>query len=98
RLVSDWSSDVCSSDLDEGLPRKWSARGFKRSSGAREQPAPQKIQGPLRGSLAYLSAVAPESMQLRRELSIHVGGEPHGAHRLFRSEERRVGKERRSRG
>src|SRR3546814_1060245 len=76
--ISDWSSDVCSSDLDPGLRRK---------EGNRER------EGPGRGSRSRrerraLRRGAPRARSRRRDRRRRAGARGRG-----RSEERRVGKE-----
>src|SRR5438046_7082981 len=86
RLVSDWSSDVCSSDLDGPavLPvRPWLALGA--SAGGRGAHAHRADAQPAVG-LPDLSADG-------HAYALHFNRRP--AHHRRRSEERRVGKERR---
>src|SRR5262249_56603443 len=84
RLVSDWSSDVCSSDLRAGVwPGKarfivWRSREQTLDLRVVETPEPQWKRFGLLGSGAF---------QLHQSM----------ARLLWRSEERRVGKERRCR-
>src|SRR5438093_8788495 len=86
RLVSDWSSDVCSSDLRHGVPRvvvsgRLSARAARRYAW---------ISWLLHAMLAEIDAFA---MQTDADAARVIGlGAP--AERVHvRSEERRVGKE-----
>src|SRR3546814_3723470 len=75
--ISDWSSDVCSSDLPAGWTPPWHARGARNSPGrCCECRSPSAWRGPYADSLKERpdSIVAPESSPVR-------------------SEERRVGKE-----
>src|SRR5262249_57147163 len=83
RLVSDWSSDVCSSDL--GL-EPLHLRGERR-----------RLQGP--DDVAHRGGAAAQGRQRRRSdaVVLYVGHVPAPAYRQGRSEERRVGKEWRSR-
>src|SRR5258706_9120188 len=81
RLVSDWSSDVCSSDLAV-LPRRCIAAGC---------PANGTVLDPFMGS----GTTALVARKLGRR-SIGIELNPEYAE-LARSEERRVGKECRSR-
>src|SRR3546814_2978699 len=80
--ISDWSSDVCSSDLRSGLVR----RGTTRSSGSRSRPADgllRRIRRDLRAA-----PVGGNPLADRRP----VGAAP-DLRSALRSEERRVGKE-----
>src|SRR5262249_58664597 len=94
RLVSDWSSDVCSSDLRHGhtqpcLQRDWSCASNSRCA---------------RGNGNYKSR--KEITQVRKSLKLLVStivlltglfaghGSAYGQDANLRSEERRVGKER----
>src|SRR5205814_4236178 len=83
RCLSDWSSDVCSSDLTAGVPAEARAglSGLREPS-VREDTCIAKSLGPPR--LRW-----PLHQRIRRR---------HSASRRARSEERRVGKECRSRG
>src|SRR5205807_3017250 len=78
RLQGDWSSDVCSSDLDgrpHGAPVHTNAAGTRRRTRARHAS--------LRSRVRY---VGPRALGRSRT------GPSRGGHR-WRSEERRVGKE-----
>src|SRR5262249_56727150 len=84
RLVSDWSSDVCSSDLAKGADLRYMyAELFGKQTGY--------CKG--RGGSMHINDL---SIGMLGANGIVGGGIPHalGA----RSEERRVGKERRARG
>src|SRR2546430_6631602 len=80
RFDCDWSSDVCSSDLDAGAP------GQRQASELRRSPAPE----------AFLAAHGcrrrsrPQSAERTHKRALPPPG-------VARSEERRVGKECRSR-
>src|SRR5688500_20130419 len=76
RLQGDWSSDVCSSDLPEGI-----AEEERRLSGAR----------------AALAATTPDAPSAPPSLPPDPSPEAQRLRAAARSEERRVGKECRSR-
>src|SRR5262249_58784124 len=82
RLVSDWSSDVCSSDLRRGFPER-TDRG-RDSYGAK-----QKRRERVRQRNAVAASV------IRQAFRDDTGN--HARRQQERSEERRVGKEWRSR-
>src|SRR5262249_58009983 len=90
RLVSDWSSDVCSSDLDDFF------LGFRRNAVGSHAGAEFGFD------LAHAGLRALEShgtAEVFGFASGEVGGDHGDAQELFlRSEERRVGKEGNSRG
>src|SRR5258706_10062315 len=83
RLVSDWSSDVCSSDLEDAVVEDGNMRGAREFAGCvKARAMPDNVVGlPL--------ACGARSVYQRRILAIYRGD--------LRSEERRVGKECRSR-
>src|SRR3546814_21110619 len=84
--ISDWSSDVCSSDLlsraapSQGPSRSWAAHAYQRAH-------PQG-QGKADRWQEKVSAV-PDAIRLRQLFQLQVGFQDNGT----RSEERRVGKE-----
>src|SRR3546814_17677285 len=83
--ISDWSSDVCSSDLGAGAVGILDAQQELAAVVAREQPVEQ------RGARA---ADMEETRRRRREARDDAGIRPFAQLRLLpRSEERRVGKE-----
>src|SRR3546814_21012129 len=86
--ISDWSSDVCSSDLNVRLPPH-ACQSFRRCWFARNQALPL----PRVGTLPVLPSGFPE---YRARIIARIGGmrvrRGQGA-LLDRSEERRVGKE-----
>src|SRR3546814_8697205 len=77
--ISDWSSDVCSSDL---IVRR-------RAVGARSRLYPRRIEGGGR----RLRRVRADGDRRDRCRGARRGGRAAEADRQFRSEERRVGKE-----
>src|SRR5258706_5496681 len=83
RLISDWSSDVCSSDLHENLP---AINGYVRSNGE----AVRVVAGAASGGASLI---------VRNDSGIQKPEDFHGKRVASpqRSEERRVGKECRSR-
>src|SRR3546814_15885792 len=94
RRISDWSSDVCSSDLGDCYPSNAPAwRPVSRR--------PIRLRVPLPGSVACDVAVLllVKSHELGADLAMPVQVDLHGglerplAQGGFRSEERRVGKE-----
>src|SRR3546814_8830230 len=79
--ISDWSSDVCSSDLDRNCTASWSARtcdsGEGRSIGA---PQPHRdVAACWSGLVAHRHSVATACPHVR--LSSGWGGKPCGAGR-----------------
>src|SRR5690606_40751395 len=96
RFSRDWSSDVCSSDLDRG--RRGHGRGDEVGAAALALPPLEVAVGGRGAALARL-----EGVRVHAEAHGAAGGPPLGAGRLedlveaLRSEERRVGKGRRSR-
>src|SRR3546814_1850702 len=83
--ISDWSSDVCSSDLPGGLNHEGQGtdpRRVEQPAGRRKEPFFTSMQAPLLGPRDF---EYPAIM-----LSGYVD---HGMYLHFRSEERRVGKE-----
>src|SRR5262249_56552623 len=87
RLVSDWSSDVCSSDLYEAF----NAGCFARSGVASLRALP---------SQCTIVPIAPKNQQLShvKQVPVVMPPPPRATVAAGRSEERRVGKEGRSRG
>src|SRR5262249_56335848 len=87
RLVSDWSSDVCSSDLSS-LPVRTSTSGTVPSPPGRASCLPSGEKANVVAGLAATAEAPSSSARVSSLVPLPV----------LRSEERRVGKERRSRG
>src|SRR3546814_16453016 len=92
--ISDWSSDVCSSDLKAGVRCRSSSKDAMRFGRSREPSAIKVGAGTTRSKTRYgcflpdltgLARTSPARLPLR-----HMGEEHRGRKR---SEERRVGKE-----
>src|SRR3546814_2046452 len=84
--ISDWSSDVCSSDLSEKVRRRLLE---SLQAGLRAAPAADLAWIALRRMLDAVSQVVPQ-----RRAAVAVFGYQGGDHLIVeRSEERRVGKE-----
>src|SRR5256885_6490887 len=81
RLQGDWSSDVCSSDLQDALFRKLIT----------------SLQDPLGGLVAVIVLVVVETMEKLLDAEAGLAAEEVSEFLCLRSEERRVGKECRSR-
>src|SRR5690242_21828755 len=93
RLTCDWSSDVCSSDLGGEELRDVATNAEEMNAVFELQPSDVLFK---RGTLW---AVADDEQVGTRDLTANVGeGVEQQRVILFRSEERRVGKECRSRG
>src|SRR5438046_8449624 len=90
RLVSDWSSDVCSSDLPRG------ARGLDEVRVAARRAALAHVSGP-EAQLALRAELRGRHACGLLHPAARVRPVPRGARLLDRSEERRVGKEARCR-
>src|SRR3546814_17121508 len=88
--ISDWSSDVCSSDLDaeDVASGRLAARLDVDLAGAR----PDSHAGDRRGGGVVLGGLAGAQVSKLRHLRA-VGGSQEDQTAVFRSEERRVGKE-----
>src|SRR5262249_59695076 len=86
RLVSDWSSDVCSSDLP--LPLL-----VNPVSGARSRRKTLRLEQRGRPSRKYVARARPTSAGKGNGVEL-----PPFPQTVIRSEERRVGQERRARG
>src|SRR5262249_59399881 len=91
RLVSDWSSDVCSSDLTQimSYAAKYASafyNPFRDAIGS---------SGALKGDKRTYQMDPANSDEALREVGFDI---EEGADMVMRSEERRVGKEGRSRG
>src|SRR3546814_14240930 len=83
--ISDWSSDVCSSDLDE-----------QTLSVAQLAPAMRRISAHTGDSSFLICRVGSDSLCLHREIGsypVQVLAVTIGHRQPLRSEERRVGKE-----
>src|SRR3546814_12825251 len=99
--ISDWSSDVCSSDLVHDLADLLGVRLRERAAEHREVLAEHEDQPPVDGAVASHHAVAGDFLLLHAEveaavLDIHVPlleGALVEQDLQARSEERRVGKE-----
>src|SRR3546814_14004544 len=85
--ISDWSSDVCSSDLLQDLRQAQMGRAFERGPGQ----APFRVAQPHRARRAVLDREQPYAGD-RGERDDRQVDEEEGAE-AERSEERRVGKE-----
>src|SRR3546814_19388532 len=83
--ISDWSSDVCSSDLPDTLARQFEALGFVVSHKHPAEDVVRYKQG--RITLLLNRETAGQAADFR---SLHG---PPASSMAFRSEERRVGKE-----
>src|SRR3546814_4357119 len=84
--ISDWSSDVCSSDLAEGGPLQGSARHRQRwqaglpegylaveqgdRAGDRRRADPRHVRGTLFQRLRGTGRVAPDRCRLRHDLRV----------------------------
>src|SRR5262249_56118675 len=88
RLVSDWSSDVCSSDLTALIYYTAYTRSDVRDMSQR--PVSFLYNGGPGSSSIWLHM---SSMGPRRVVTINAGVTPPAPYKLMRSEERRVGKE-----
>src|SRR3546814_15381635 len=91
--ISDWSSDVCSSDLDQlraysggGSDRNGSGNFQGGGKGGASRRGSKRDNSGLGASRSWLSAFASRS----GEQTCRFGG---AGGRYFRSEERRLGKE-----
>src|SRR3546814_15934373 len=82
--ISDWSSDVCSSDLPAVAHLFWGAEDFAKARQRMSEVEPERQAGE-RARLTALGALV-ETAGCRRALLLRHFGET-------RSEERRVGKE-----
>src|SRR3546814_12138656 len=89
--ISDWSSDVCSSDL--GFYRMWALDGISRSQAALGRPA--EAARSLEQALASFDQVRARfrSEEFKMGLFSDLQKVFERAIGLYRSEERRVGKE-----
>src|SRR3546814_1317231 len=81
--ISDWSSDVCSSDLYPAGNRRQSCRNTVESGGRAAQARPDETE-----NQGHVIGVQSVGLYYRRA-AVHR----FRAHMLHRSEERRVGKE-----
>src|SRR5258706_12748073 len=92
RLVSDWSSDVCSSDLGEGKKREVDLSW-------REAEVGKRLEHALVHGIDDFVEADTEEARSKAERPLHVIEGPlmAGMSVVGRSEERRVGKECRSR-
>src|SRR3546814_17454705 len=86
--ISDWSSDVCSSDLDPGHLAARNPRLFARRDRAGLWPLRDDPPGP-----AALARAARELAEGTATLEVGALSPPDPAPAVDRSEERRVGKE-----
>src|SRR3546814_18861625 len=92
--ISDWSSDVCSSDLEIAKDLGVVGIGAERRVGVGPQPVAGVRQGC--GDTEVPGDVGGGAQVLRHEAQGEAGGELAGEHlllQLVRSEERSVGKE-----
>src|SRR3546814_16414698 len=100
--MSDWSSDVCSSDLHERVPAAGQDRGDRRFADVATEPATVLVQHLLEAFeladthqviqlLARIRKVFAEMIVDRHALTLELGLQHLRYQR--RSEERRVGKE-----
>src|SRR3546814_12207777 len=78
--ISDWSSDVCSSDLGRGLRHRHARGGIGD---------PHRLAGPVPGGERRFLEDTDRLVELLRQITL----EPERRIRQQRSEERRVGKE-----
>src|SRR5262249_58313035 len=96
-LVSDWSSDVCSSDLLDNLDRGFSfTKGVNvMGYGGTNTLSVEKQAGTIAGTGSGTEhIVATDSSREKRESLSHTTN----LSQLYRSEERRVGREGEERG
>src|SRR3546814_20711946 len=87
--ISDWSSDVCSSDLSFTVPADWRGENVMLNFGAVDYETTVRVNGSVVGSHkggfdAFGFDITPYLKAGENELIVEV---------LDRSEERRVGKE-----
>src|SRR5262249_57678082 len=87
RLVSDWSSDVCSSDLFEAADLLDGRLGVRRRRVGHRLNRDRRVAADFDAADADLTRLAPLDPPPRADVVKIAGGAVH------RSEERRVGKE-----
>src|SRR3546814_5847129 len=94
--ISDWSSDVCSSDLPAVAHLFWGAEDFAKARQRMSEVEPERQAGE-RARLTALGALVETAGCRRAILLRHFGETPPptcgNCDNCLRSEERRVGKE-----